>query len=173
MTAFSCFIAYETRAMARDIGLEPRTTPVQSPQSNGMAEAFVKTMKRDYVRVSPLPDARSVMESLPLWIDHYISLHPHKALGYRSPREFIANHWSCHWHRVRQASDRGCAAPAAETAIRPVVRVPPSRRDDRSTAALGCRLYGTVATVLSAPADQRLHSLHLILGACDARIYQG
>jgi putative transposase len=87
----SCFIAHETRAMARDIGLEPRTTPVQSPQSNGMAEAFVKTMKRDYVRVSPLPDARTVMESLPLWIEHYNSLHPHKALGYRSPREFIAD----------------------------------------------------------------------------------
>jgi putative transposase len=57
--------------MARNIGLEPRTTPVQSPQSNGMAEAFVRTMKRDYVRVSSLPDARTVMESLPLWIEHY------------------------------------------------------------------------------------------------------
>jgi len=50
-----------------------------------MAEAFVKTMKRDYVRVSPLPDARTVMETLPLWIEHYNSLHPHKALGYRPP----------------------------------------------------------------------------------------
>jgi putative transposase len=87
----SGYIAHDTRAMARDIGLEPRTTPVQSPQSNGMAEAFVRTMKRDYVRVSPLPDARTVMEDLPLWIDHYSSLHPHKALGYRSPREFIAD----------------------------------------------------------------------------------
>ena len=46
-------------------------------------------IKRDYIRVSPLPDARTVMESLPLWIEHYNSLHPHKALGYRSPREFI------------------------------------------------------------------------------------
>jgi len=62
----SGYIAHETRAMARDIGLEPRTTPVRSPQSNGMAEAFVKTMKRDYVRVSHLPDARTVMENLPL-----------------------------------------------------------------------------------------------------------
>jgi hypothetical protein len=73
------------------IGLEPRTTPIQSPQSNGMAEAFVRTMKRDYVRISPLPDARTAMTSLPLWIDHYNSLHPHKALGYRSPRESIAD----------------------------------------------------------------------------------
>jgi len=36
-------------AFARQIGLLPLTTPVCSPQSNGMAESFVKTMKRDYI----------------------------------------------------------------------------------------------------------------------------
>jgi transposase InsO family protein len=35
-----------TRSFARDIGLEPRTTPIESPQSNGMAEAFVRTPDR-------------------------------------------------------------------------------------------------------------------------------
>ncbi len=54
----SGYIARETKAFARDIGLEPLTTPVTSPQSNGMAEAFVRTIKRDYARVNPLPDAR-------------------------------------------------------------------------------------------------------------------
>ena len=87
----SGYIAHDTKSLAREIGLEPRTTPVQSPQSNGMAEAFVRTIKRDYVRVNPIPDARTVLESLPLWFEHYNSLHPHKALGYRSPREFIAS----------------------------------------------------------------------------------
>lgn len=77
--------------MARDIGLEPRTTPVRSSQSNGMAEAFVRTIKRDYVRVSSLPDARTVINTLPIWFEHYNTLHPHRALGYRSPREFIAS----------------------------------------------------------------------------------
>jgi len=57
----SCYIAGDTRRFARNIGLEPRTTPIESPQSNGMAEAFVRTIKRDYVRISPRPDARSVM----------------------------------------------------------------------------------------------------------------
>jgi hypothetical protein len=32
---------------------------------NGMAEAFVRTLKRDYVRVSPVPDAASVLRQLP------------------------------------------------------------------------------------------------------------
>jgi putative transposase len=78
-------------AFARDIGLEPRTTPIESPESNGMAEAFVRTIKRDYVRVSPRPNAEAVLRQLPSWIAHYNEVHPHKALGYRSPREFICN----------------------------------------------------------------------------------
>jgi len=86
----SCYTARDTRTFARGIGLVPRTTPVSSPQSNGMAEAFVRTLKRDYVRVNPRPDAQTVIAQLPAWIDHYNEVHPHRALGYRSPREFIA-----------------------------------------------------------------------------------
>jgi len=77
------YTAADTRALARLIGLVPLTTPIESPQSNGMAEAFVKTFKRDYARVCPRPDAVTV-------IAHYNSVHPHKSLGYRSPREFRA-----------------------------------------------------------------------------------
>jgi hypothetical protein len=53
-----------------------------------MAEAFVKTLKRDYARVNPRPDAASVLRQLDGWFEHYNTIHPHKALGYRSPREF-------------------------------------------------------------------------------------
>jgi transposase InsO family protein len=53
----SGYIAHHIPQFARDLGPEPRTTPVESPQSNDMAEAFVRTIKRDYVRVSPVPDA--------------------------------------------------------------------------------------------------------------------
>jgi len=41
------------------------------------------------------PSAFAVLRlitSLPAWIAHYNEVHPHKALGYRSPREFIAAH---------------------------------------------------------------------------------
>jgi putative transposase len=83
-------VARQTQAFAREIGLEPLTTPVTSPQSNGMAEAFVRTIKRDYARVNQLPDARTVIESLPICFDQYNAIHPHSGLHYRSPREFIA-----------------------------------------------------------------------------------
>lgn len=86
----SCYICGKTRRFAKEIGFLPVTTPVESPQSNGMAEAFVRTFKRDYVEVNPTPDAQTVIRALPAWFDHYNELHPHRALGYRSPREFIA-----------------------------------------------------------------------------------
>lgn len=84
----SPYTADQTRVFAREIGLVPRTTPIESPQSNGMAEAFVKTFKRDYARVNPKPDAETVLRQLPSWFEHYNERHPHKALKYRSPRQF-------------------------------------------------------------------------------------
>lgn len=45
----SAYIAHETRGIARSLGLKPINTPVCSPQSNGMAESFVNTFKRDYI----------------------------------------------------------------------------------------------------------------------------
>jgi len=77
----SCYTAKETRRFAREINLRPRTTPIESPQSNGMAEAFVRTMKRDYVRVADKPNARAVLNQLPSWFQHYNTVHPHRALA--------------------------------------------------------------------------------------------
>jgi len=62
--------------------------PDRKPAVNGMAEAFVKTFKRDDARVSPRPDAPSVLRQLDGWFEHYNTVHPHKPLGYRLPREF-------------------------------------------------------------------------------------
>ena len=56
-----------------------------------MAEAFVKTFKRDYVRVNPIPDARTALLHVGLCIEDYNSEHLHSRLGYRSPREYIAS----------------------------------------------------------------------------------
>jgi putative transposase len=57
----SPYIAKDTQIFARQLGLKPCFTPVQSPQSNGISEAFVKTMKRDYVQATPLLDAQTVL----------------------------------------------------------------------------------------------------------------
>lgn len=85
----SPYIARETRNFASALNLVPCFTPVKSPESNGMSEAFVKTFKRDYLRISPLPDALSVFRQIAGWIEDYNEIHPHSALRMRSPREFI------------------------------------------------------------------------------------
>lgn len=84
----SSYIARETRAFAREIGLEPLTTAIRSPQSNGMAESFVKTFKRDYVTRMDRRDARTVMTQLQAAFTHYNEVHPHRALKMLSPRMF-------------------------------------------------------------------------------------
>lgn len=84
----SAYRAHETRAFAREIGLEPRTTAVRSPQSNGIAESFVKTIKRDYIEWMPKYDSQAALQNLAMAFEHYNENHPHSALGYRSPREY-------------------------------------------------------------------------------------
>jgi len=83
------YISHETQAFARSMGLKICTTPHYSPESNGMAEAFIKTFKRDYVRMHELPDAITVMKQLSRWFEDYNENHPHKGLKMMSPREYI------------------------------------------------------------------------------------
>jgi putative transposase len=85
----SAYRAHETRAFARVLGLEPCTTAVRSPENNRIAESFVKTRKRDYIRIMPKPDSRVAVMNLARAFSHYNEHHPHGALGYRSPREYI------------------------------------------------------------------------------------
>ena len=85
----SAYTAKETRIFAQQLGLKSCFTPVASPQSNGMSEAFVKTLKRDYLRVNPLPNAKTVLLLIGDWVENYNENHPHSGLKWKSPREFI------------------------------------------------------------------------------------
>ena len=72
---------------------------MRSLEINGMAEAFVNTFKRDYVRIHARPDAATVLAQLPGWFEDYNERHPHKGLRMKSPREFI-----------RSSATAGCPA---------------------------------------------------------------
>lgn len=85
----SIYAAARTVEIATALNLRSCFTPVESPESNGVAEAFVKTFKRDYVRVSPLPNAGAALAAVANWMTDYNEIHPHSGLAYRSPRDYI------------------------------------------------------------------------------------
>lgn len=82
------FKSYDTRAFGAELGFDVCNTPAYSPESNGMAEALVKTFKRDYVYVNELPTAQDVIARLQDWFQDYNEYHPHKALKMLSPRQY-------------------------------------------------------------------------------------
>jgi putative transposase len=67
-------------------------TPSYSPESNGMAEAFVKRFKADYVHLAQLNTGTDVLKQLPKWFEDYNEMHPHRGLGMQSPRQFRRAH---------------------------------------------------------------------------------
>ena len=94
------YIATDTKAIARSLGLKPITTPVCSPQSNGIAESFVNTFRRDYVAHMDRSSAVAVLAQLAAAFEHFNRVHPHSSLKMMSPREFRQ-------HRRLQASNCG------------------------------------------------------------------
>jgi putative transposase len=86
----SIYIALETVVHAERLGLEVITTPVRSPESNGMSEAFVNTLRRDYIESAELWSAAHVIAQVPGWFEDYNEVAPHSALKMKSPREYRA-----------------------------------------------------------------------------------
>lgn len=74
--------------MVKDLGIKPVHVPVSSPQSNGMAESFVNTFKRDYVSPMDRSSADIVLRQMPAAFKHFNEIHPHSSLGYKSPSMF-------------------------------------------------------------------------------------
>ncbi|MGI9091491.1 MAG: DDE-type integrase/transposase/recombinase [Gemmatimonadaceae bacterium] len=84
----SIYTALDTVCTAERLGLSPVTTPAYSPQSNGMSEAFVNTLRRDYLDGADRSTAAAVLDQVPSWISDYNGIAPHSALGYHAPAEY-------------------------------------------------------------------------------------
>ena len=85
------YTSHRFRPFVRAMGLIPCHTPRRSPESNGLAEAFFGSFKRDYVYQACLDTLETVAHQVPAWIAHYNHHAPHSALGMRSPAEFYAD----------------------------------------------------------------------------------
>ena len=84
----SIYTALDTLITAERLHLVPITTPAASPESNGMSEAFVNTMRRDYFAGADLSTAALMLEQIPRWLADYNAVAPHWALGYQSPLQY-------------------------------------------------------------------------------------
>jgi putative transposase len=99
------YTATATVLYAHELGLVPITTPAYSPESNGLAEAFIGTFKRDYVDGAELRDAETVLTQIGDWFADYNTQAPHSALGMRSPHDYRAV-------MLRTAVDAATTSPA-------------------------------------------------------------
>lgn len=84
----SIYTALDTLITAERLHLVPITTPAASPQSNGMSEAFVNTLRRDYIAGADLSTATRVLEQIPMWLADYNAVAPHSALNFQSPHQY-------------------------------------------------------------------------------------
>ena len=84
----SIYTALDTLITAERLHLVPITTPAASPESNGMSEAFVDTLRRDYIVGADLSTAAMVLEQIAAWIADYNAVAPHSALGFQSPQQY-------------------------------------------------------------------------------------
>jgi putative transposase len=84
----SIYTALDAICTAERLNLVPITTPARSPESNGMSEAFVNTLRRDYVAGADRSTAAAVLEAIPAWITDYNAVAPHSALGFKAPQQY-------------------------------------------------------------------------------------
>jgi len=83
----------------------PITTPAASPQSNGMSEAFMSTLRRDYLAGADLSTAAVVLAQIPAWIADYNAVAPHSARLPVTPT-VSADHVHGGCYRVAQTASR-------------------------------------------------------------------
>jgi len=71
---------------AREYGLKQEFITPYTPEDNGLAERFIRSMKEECVwqhRFSSIEEARKEISN---WIKWYNEERPHQALGYKTPR---------------------------------------------------------------------------------------
>ena len=83
------YIERNLRKQLKDWNIEDCSTPVYSPQSNGMCEAFNGTFKRDYVYENCLENPITVKNQIQDWVNQYNQYAPHSALNMKTPQEFF------------------------------------------------------------------------------------
>jgi putative transposase len=85
------YIEKNLRDFLENTGFRVCNTPVRSPESNGIAEGFFKSFKRDYVYQNVFLNFEDLLDKIGVWIEDYNLRAPHSALGMLTPAKFYEN----------------------------------------------------------------------------------
>ncbi len=82
----SIFLARQFVTTARQLGITQEFIPRRSPEYNGVAERFFRTLKQECVWLHQFESFEAAEPVILAWIDRYNTARQHSALGYLSPR---------------------------------------------------------------------------------------
>jgi len=82
------YACHRLRAVLQGFGIVVCRTPRRSPESNGLAEKFFGTFKRDYVYQGELENLEEIGKKLGDWIRDYNEVAPHSSLKMKAPAQF-------------------------------------------------------------------------------------
>jgi putative transposase len=80
------------RAACRDYRLSQEFITPYTPEQNGIIERFFRSLKEECVWQHSFHSFEEAKAAIRQWIEWYNTGRPHQSLGYRSPREFRAQH---------------------------------------------------------------------------------
>lgn len=86
----ACYRAHLFAQTAQQLGVRPKRTRPYRPQTNGKAEAFIRTLLREWAYVRPYLSNADRLTALPQWVSAYNHSRPHTGLNGRTPAQRLA-----------------------------------------------------------------------------------
>lgn len=87
----SPYVSYAWADACDELGMEHIRTRPYRPQTNGKAERFIQTLKREWAYKRPYRSAAARAKALGPWLKRYNHWRPHGSLGGRAPYERLRN----------------------------------------------------------------------------------
>jgi transposase InsO family protein len=81
----SCYRAKDFNRVLKSRGIRHIYTRPYTPQTNGKAERFIKTMAREWAYSRAYPNSETRNQVLPCWLGYYNEDRPHGSLGRKPP----------------------------------------------------------------------------------------
>lgn len=83
------FISSEYLSWCKKHDVSPVYSSPGKPMENGYIERFNRTFREDVLDANYFSDTAQFNLMAELWMDDYNQSHPHKSLGYQSPKEYL------------------------------------------------------------------------------------